>query len=265
MFGPRIGPRIGPRVGPRIGLVPDSSNPMAGVTQDATSLKFVPSTAGEWTKTLAAAGDSVGAPGALYLCQEASGNLADSIDSFTLTAAGTGLTYAQAVTGWSRLGILFNDGGTGTFTSTSASLPDISTTSFAALLYFIDTASASNRTVFSMGTTTTILGIAQSTGVGRILSGANSTLGTVDIRGVVRPWILMHNKTGTVDQLYTDAEKITPTFSTLTTGKQIQFGSSAHPPGTLLYGALWFGAAAERTSTQWKTLLTTLGWSPAFV
>lgn len=255
--------QIGPHMGATIGQF-GAANPMASVTRDATSGIYCPATSSEWTTTLSAAGDAVGGPSALYLCQEASGNLADSIGTFTLTASGTGLTYAQAVSGWARKGVSSNDGGTGVFTSTDAGLPDLSATSFAALAYFSATTPAANRTFAGMGTTTTTLGLVQSTGVGRCLSGANSSVGAQVATGQVRPWVLMHNKTASADQLYNDMEKITPTFSATTTGKQFQFGSAAHAPGSLVYLALFFGAAAERTSTQWKTLLTTLSWSPAF-
>ncbi len=261
------GLRSGIRSVLRSGLNPSDGASLNGVTRDATSSIYCPATAAEWTSFLAVAGDAAGGPSALYLCQEASGNLADSIGSFTLTASGTGITYAQTVSGWSRKGVAFNDGGSGAFTSTDAGLPDLSTESFAALWYWTATTPGANRMLTGMGVTTTLSALVQTTAVGRCVSGANVATGVVNEAGLVRPWLLVHNKTGSSDVLYTDAEKVTPTFSTLTTGKTIgfgQFGGTVHAPGSLLYGVLFRGAAAERTSAKWKALLTTAGFSPLF-
>lgn len=261
----RIGAHIGSRIQSRIGILGD--NPLASVSIDIASGIYCPASASEWDSLLSAAGDSNGGPSALYLCQEPSGNLTDSIGSFTLTVSGTGITYAQSVTGWTRKGISFNDGGSGAFANTSGSLPDLSTTSFSSIWYWLSTMPAANRMLYAAGVTTMSQGLLQATGVARFTSGVNSALGLVNITGPVRPWVPTHNKTASLDVLYLDAEKVTPTFSAATTGKSVIWGQSsavAHAPGQLLYGAMFFGAAAERTSTQWKTLLTTLGFSPLF-
>lgn len=236
-----------------------------GVSRDVQSNVYVPANATEWTNLLAAAGDAVGGPTSVYLCQEASGNLADSVGAFPLTATGTGLTYAQAVPGWARLGILANDGGTGVFTSTDAALPDISLASCAWLLYFSATLPVGGNRVFcGMGTTTTVTALSQiTTGFDRIIAGS-SAIGLQNATGQVRPRVLMHNKTASIDRLYNDLEKIQPTFGAAATGKTVTLQSSAHAPGLLIYAARFDGAAAERTDAQWKTLLQTLGWSPQF-
>lgn len=98
------------------------------VSKDAAAGIYCPASSTEWTNFIARKGLSVAVPDALWLYQEASGNLADSIGSFTLTAAGTGATYQSAVTGWTRKGIAITDAATANFSSTSASLPDVSTT-----------------------------------------------------------------------------------------------------------------------------------------
>jgi hypothetical protein len=68
--------------------------------------------------------------------------------------------------------------------------------------------------------------------------------------------------------MYLDTEKVTPAFSATVAGQNVTWGQMSgvtHAPGQLLYGAMFFAEAAERTSTQWKTLLTTLGFNPLFV
>ena len=69
------------------------------VTQDATSGKYIPQTAAEWTTLLA--GSGIPNPSLLWRCQETSGTLADSIGSFTGTIPSGAPTYANAVPGWS--------------------------------------------------------------------------------------------------------------------------------------------------------------------
>ena len=54
------------------------------VTRDAASSKYTPASAAEWAELLS--GSGLGAPSSLWLCQESSGTLADSIGSRTLTA-----------------------------------------------------------------------------------------------------------------------------------------------------------------------------------
>lgn len=268
MIGVRAGLRVGVRCGVACGVSEDAialTPGLAGVTRDATSGIYCPANTTEWATVLSAAGITSGGPSALHLMQDASGNPADAIGAFPLTASGTGITYAQPITGWSRLGITFNDGGTGAFTSTDAALPDISTTSLLVLGYLKTSVSAANRSVAGLGTTR-VEAILQSTGAPRLLSGANSAVGTGNTVGQVRPWAIRHNKTASTDVLFTDQEKVTPTFSALTTGKQIQVGqgSTTHGPVQHAYIVWFFGAAAELTDAQLKTLLQTLGWTIAW-
>src|SRR5262245_47294003 len=89
-----------------------SSKALSAVSRDATSNILVPANAAEWAQVLASAGISSGGPSALWLFQEASGNPADSVGSFTLTASGTP-TYQAAVSGWTRKAITFADAATG--------------------------------------------------------------------------------------------------------------------------------------------------------
>jgi hypothetical protein len=243
---------------------------MAGVTQDATSLKFVPANATEWTTTMAAAGIGSGNPSALYLYQEASGNLADSIGSFTLTAAGSP-SYQQAVTGWTRKKISLTDGLTGNFSSTSASLPDIGSGSLLTIAYCdMPTAGgAALRNFIEYGTNATRCALEWTTGAkieGR--SAGNFLNGTSNPTSAVRPLVLKCDRTNSVVTAYSDQEKVTPTFGGTMAGQRLDF--FAVPTGQasagcgFLYAATFFNAAAVLTDAQVKTLLTVLGWTIAW-
>lgn len=264
-IGLRIGQRIGPTVGPGGGRVS-----MAGVARDATSNIYLPANASQWSTTLAVAGVSSGGPSSLYLLQEAAGNAADSIGAIALTAAGT-LAYRQAITGWTAKGIATTAGVAGTLSSSSAGLPDISTTSCALLVYvLLPSGVATLRSVAQIG------GPAFNTIAGAQLSSSpkkmvfqldpNTTTGAVDNTSVVRMiWITVNRTAGTA-ALDTDLEELTATLTSTPTGKFYFLGgdnsSSEFPDNTTyLYAARFDGAAAETTKAQRRAVLRTLGWS----
>lgn len=237
---------------------------MAGVTKDATSGIFVPASSVEWTTTMAAAGIGSGGPSALWLLQEASGNVADSIGSFTGTASGTGLSYQQSVAGWSRKGVGLTDAGSGKFTNTAAGLPSLATQSQLIIAYGIMTAASGQRNVVSAGGATQghadIGATATFHPVAHVASA--SAGGSTDAHNRVLPWVFKHNVTGSAQAVYTDTEKVVPAFNALAgQGLTIGAAGNAAPTGTLLYLVSFFLGAAELTDAQVKTLLTTLGWT----
>src|SRR6185312_9979983 len=79
---------------------------MTLVTRDATSGRWIPQSAAEFSSLYS--GTSIANPSSLHLCQEASGNLADSIGSRPFV--GSGGTYRSAVTGWARKAVLLGQG-----------------------------------------------------------------------------------------------------------------------------------------------------------
>src|ERR1044072_8995183 len=76
---------------------------MSGVSRDATSGKYVPASADEWTQTRAAAGILSGNPSSLWLCQT-NGSVDDAIGAVTLSESGV-VSYQQSVTGWAGQGV----------------------------------------------------------------------------------------------------------------------------------------------------------------
>jgi hypothetical protein len=232
-------------------------------TSDATSGKGIPQSSTEWTN---AGFSGIVAPTSLYLYQEASGNFADSIGAFTLTASNIS-TYAQAVTGWSTKGWnVADDGVQRNAQSTSTSLPDLSTTSMTSLHYSIINATpTANRDFVQYGTAATsrlrITLTPRFSGV----SGGNSATGTVSPTGAVRPFICKHDKTNSIARAISDQENLQPTFSTPASTKKFLVGGSTNgnnpPNSNHLYCARWDGTNSEISDANLANMQSLLGWT----
>jgi hypothetical protein len=264
-IGARVGSRIGASISVAVGVDKDGicgGGSMAGVAQDATSLVYCPASASQWSTALAAAGLSVG-PISLYLLQMASGNAADSIGSNTLTAAGV-ITYQAVVAGWSRVAVSYADASAANFTN-STTAPDAGASSLLWLAYqYVSGTPAANRQSLRLGGTT--VGSSNETTAGKYqaLFGAQSTTGFASpFTGAVRPVVLKHDLTNSKAVLYTNQEKLVPTYAALA-GIKVGIGAGAlgTPAGGTLYAALFSGTGAEQfTDAKTKTLLQALNWT----
>lgn len=238
---------------------------MANVSRDSGSNVYAPSNADQWTTTMSQAALTTGNPTSTWLCQEASGNLADSIGSFTLTANATPL-YRQAVAGWSRLAVGTDDGaGNEGFMSTDAGLPDPATTSYLILAYVALLAvPAANRGVMIFANVP-VIEARYTTTPRYMIVNSTGTAGTSNPGSAVRPVVIRSNQTADTNLLATDQEKITELWSS-PAGRRVALGGfdAAAPSALYLYAAMFTGAAAELTDAQLKTLLQTLGWSIAW-
>ena len=170
---------------------------IAGVTRDATSGKYIPQSEAEWDLLLVAAGLAIGAPAALYLLQEASGSPADSIGVRTLTAS-AGVTYRQAVTGWTTLAMQTTDNAIQTISN--ATFDDVSTNSMLALVYaeVVTDPAAGERTLFTCGGNFDADAALEVSSVPRLRanSGANDATSTGSPLGAVRPFVVRIDQTG---------------------------------------------------------------------
>lgn len=264
MMGSRVGPTAGSQVGSSVGSVGDDEGQVSGipgVSRDATSLIYAPASSAEWTAFMSSIGLATGNPSFLWLCQDASGNLADQIGGTALVPANAP-TYSNAVPGWTRVAVGTVDATANQkFQSTAAALPDLSVTA-ALLLAYVGFASspAAIRGVLGMGTT--MSDARHDTVHPRLVSGANSATGVQTLGTQARPWVNKADVPGGANVLYTDQEKVVPAVGALT-GKSIQLGSTGAVPASAfyLYAALFTGAAAQLTDAQVKTLLQGLGWT----
>jgi hypothetical protein len=263
------GLRSGIRSALRSGLNPsDLSNPMAGVTLDAASGKYFPATDAEWTITMAAAGISSGNPSALHLLQDASGNPVDVYGLFPLAASGTGLTYRQAVAGYTRLAMGTTSGTSGLLQSLDASLPDLGSADMLSLFVAKATTTAARRDILGLGAAATpmMVDTEATTGLARAVCVGNVATGAADAGGVVRPWAVQSFRSSSVALVASDAEKLLPTFAATVAGKSLSIGNYKFGGSTSLYLYLvtFFNAAARLTAAQIKAIWQVCGWTIAW-
>lgn len=237
-------------------------NPLAGVARDPTSGVYCPENPTQWAAVLTAAGIASGGPSSTWLCQEGSGNLADSIGTVTLTQSGAGHLYGQAVSGWSRLAVKTVDGTAGQKWINSTTAPNPNTTDTLELGYFSfpGVAPAAVRDVLAVAAAADIR--FSTTGKVRAVFGATADLPTSSL-GLVQPVVMQVDNTGSVSLAATDRDKLVGTYALPASGTVLALGGhTASASGTgCLYLAQFSGAAARLTAAQIKTLLQTLGWT----
>lgn len=237
-------------------------------SKDATSGKYVPQTASEFT------GAGFAAPTQIWRLQEAAAPFADSVSSANLTVNGT-VTPQTAVSGWSQVGIAPTGGGANyVFNNSSGTLG----TGHDPITYLIYVAITS---VPAGDTDVTLIGDSNgpkliatvSTGkrIPKIVLNAVfssvSTTGSSDLLGTVHPWLYTTDggNTPTFSMLYTDLEALSVTPSNVVSSlPQIFIGGviEVAPAMTVLGAWQWVGTSM--TTTTVRSLYRALGWSPVW-
>lgn len=230
---------------------------------DATSGIAVPASATEWSAFIAAKGLSISVPSSLWLMQESSGNLSDSIGSLTLTANGTPL-YQQSVTGWTRKGVGFNEGVAQRFAAASGVGPSPATTSQTWLwLCAITSTPSATRMIATVSTAATSFDARYlSTGHVRAQIAGTNADGTGAPTGAgVMPFALKYNRTGSESKVFTGQEKLAPIYSASVGDgfKGVGGGTTNAITGQCVYGAMWSGTAGEISDADLKALLVAMG------
>jgi RHS repeat-associated protein len=241
-----------------------------GVTQDATSNWYVPANSTEWTNLLS--GTGISNPSQLWLMQESSGNLSDSIGTATLTATGT-VSYQQSVTGWSRKAVAPQAGGTNYFVDWNDShlcQPGNSGGCTLLALVAITSTPTADRDVMLLGDGNGWLAeVHPSTNAYPKLFidhsyNPTSATGSTAIDTNVHPWILYGDGglTPTYNKLTDDLEIVTPTATRdVSNTPAVWFGAAINSaaPAQYLYGALWNSGL---TPSQVSTLINLLKSGP---
>lgn len=222
---------------------------------------YVPTTSAEFTAL------GITAPSSLWLAQEASGNLTDSLGTLTLSANASPL-YTQQVAGWARYGVGFNEQTAQRFQAAAGVGPDVATQSVAWLVYLkLAGVQGGTRRVLhaAEGFTTTGVQVAITTSNQLQLRCVNvGTTGSYDYNdGAVHPVLLAYNRTAGTVRIYTDKEQINGTYSAGAVDAAKGWGASAGTSflGQILYGFAAGGATAEGYA---KSTLSALGWSLAY-
>jgi hypothetical protein len=233
------------------------------VPQDGPGLAiYVPNDAQDFTDL------GLTPPTHLFLAQEASGNLADSIGAFTLTANATPL-YQQARSGWTRTFTGFNQVANQRVAGGAGVGPNPATTDVLWVGYMVsDTLPGAARGVMAVGANVVVM-LINTTGALRLsVAGVtvDDTTTRPDLDDLVHPIVILHDATNSRTVLYTDEAKTPGTFAAATDGTKGFGGNavgSASPPAAsgVFWGAVWTGADARLSDAQVKTLLQTLGWT----
>ena len=233
---------------------------MPVVTKDATSGTWFPASASEFTSLLS--GTGLANPTNLWLSQEASGNLADSIGTQTLTA-GAVSAYAEAIPGLSRLGYRLSTSGTQTFSSTAG--PIGTGTDSQMVLAFVQPTGAQvvDRDIIGIQGGSGYRG-AQLSAADKfkynVNDGSAAATGTATPGTTFHPVLLQIDRTNAANRVVTDQEFITQTPNTTPANVAANFfvGAAIAAGGALArvaYKAGWHGAGAELTTTQISVLL----------
>lgn len=232
---------------------------------DATSKIGVPATAQEWRDLMSAAGITPEAPANLWLMQETSGPLADTVGTIPLVPVNN-VSYDNTVAGWTRhaLGTIDADGDQGWRSMGTGNL----TTSYTLLVYAaVQTIPAVPRSLAGVGAASDHRYAAVGSGM---LFSARSTSGSPGV-GVAAPGTTVHpllieiNISATPQYaIYTDKEKITaPYVAPGGVGNLVMIGAAGFgsPNARYLYAAMWKGTSAQFSDANAKALLTRLGWT----
>jgi hypothetical protein len=236
----------------------------AGVTWDvdATSGIAVPSTLAQWNSFRTFHGLTMPAPSGLYLCQEAAGNLTDTIGGVTLTAQNAPL-YQQAAAGWTRKGVGCTDGSSQRFTAAAGVGPNPTTTSQIWLWLAIPpgVAPGSARDLCGLfGATPSSL---RTTGalLPRYLSDGVTVDGATAFTGAWNMLATRYDRANSRTVGYTTSERLVGTYAGTTTdgNKGIGDGPTTAAAATYVYGVRWDGAAAEVTDAVFKACVVAMG------
>lgn len=232
-------------------------DPMVGVTQDAASGVYVPASASEWTTTMAAAGVATGNPDSLWLMQESSGDLTDTIGSRTLVAHGSP-AYSQPISGMTRLGVKPT---TDTFDYFQSTGVDVSASSQMLLMILGPGVLGNGRTIAFMGAGPDWIELkTNSSGSLSLGDGPNTGAGT---GAPASPSIVIVkvDRSRSEAVLYINGdETVKPTWADPSAGDALYIGGviAAWPDTAVAYAALFTGAAAEMSDADVAALISTM-------
>jgi hypothetical protein len=215
------------------------------VTVDPASGWLMPANAAEWSTLLS--GTGIAAPSHLYLAQDSSGNLADSIGTAPMTVAGSGLTYQDSVSGWSRKGVKWTDD-LSTYFCNGVSTNNTS----AALLVVasIDATPTASRSAWYQAADVLFPAAPQFR-----VDDANAAYGAANPVGGVHAYLLRNSQVLRLTSMTSDQEVITPAWANVSNQTCIGGVLFPSPAMHLLYAAQWVGASADLTQGQANALI----------
>jgi YD repeat-containing protein len=243
------------------------------VTRDATSGWFVPQNASEWTELLT--GTGIPNPTNLWLLQETSGSLADSIGTASLAAHNSGgMSYNNAINGWSRRALELTDGST-SYWSSSSSVCNPASNPCTAVGILKGTGSisgSSSRDLVCMGDSNGAQGmVTPLTGtqwdITELWDGTHSATGSTSFSNQsVQTWVLVADKVHGTTNFTNDVTGAVPTWATGTSASGVFAIGGIYAgagPTAYLYAAEWSNVAL--TGMQVTTLRNKLENGPGIL
>lgn len=236
---------------------------------DATSGKGCPVTAADWTAVLAAAGVASGNPANARGWQEAAAPIVDQIASGGVVNMGinNAPTMQAAITGWTRLGVVWT--ATNQKASNSTTAPNPNARRVLKLAYLLTPAAApgTDRDLFGFGGGTAG-GVRIST-ISHLKMITSATVSAFEVwtGATVKPTLLRIDPIGGTTTLFTEAEKYIVPFQVVTSAVNEYFGTfnlTAVPGMGVLLDATFTDAAANMTDDNIRDVLRVLGWNPTY-
>jgi hypothetical protein len=246
--------------------VPIDLPPNAMWTIDGMSGKSVPATSVEWIALIGAKGLTINPPDSLWLMQDASGALQDSIGSVDLAPGGTASAqYQQPITGWARRAIRSADGSGVVFAnSTDAALPNLGSASMTVLMFYATAATpGGTRSIWvggcCAGYATVFIDAARHF---TLQANTSGNAGTIDHGSEVIPIVVKLDRLNMRQAVITNRETVAPAYTQLMPNKGLFLGAAngGAPEGRWLYMAAWYGANAEMNDAAIVALIKALGW-----
>lgn len=227
---------------------------------DPTSGIYVPQSPAEW----ASLGNP--APDHIWLVQEASGTLTDSVGAAHLGGVGTRL-YQQTVPGWTTKAIGTTYTTTGYWYSTDASLPNLSTSSQTYLLFWRFISAPASTQHISLNGQPGAGGAAlqlRSDLDCKPVEYRGTTLGRTDFAycdGVVHALMVTYDKTNSSLTIVTERERKVETFPSVVIGRTMMLGGVHNLEQQFLAAYAWDGDNGELSAQEQWDLIDSLGFT----
>lgn len=264
MIGARVGLKGSLLAALSTGVGTDQIAPpsgFVGITRDAASSIYYPSTAAEWTSFRSQAGLSIGQPDGCLLLQETSGALVDVLaGGYDMTNGGTAVLN-NAVSDRTRKGVKLVEADATSYLYTTVGVPNVSASPiFAMLDVQFNLPQSTRRVVMYMG-----FDAVSVNNTPRIVADSvgNYAIGTVDPSSTTLPVGMWIDSVSTVMKVLTHAEVLTPTWggasgNTLYIGKDT---GDLSPDMIACYLAVW---RATPSNAEIKAMYQARGYTMAW-
>jgi len=242
----------------------------ANYTIDPSSGKACPADVPEWSSLIEVRDLNVTAPDGLWPMQDlTSSNILEDVIGTADLAPRNAPLFRQSVSGWTRVAVGMPDFSNREFFNNSAStLPDVATTSMT-ILMVLQIASPPNPA----GPRSILFGGSGQVGFRadvdldanrhlRLTINSTFAAGTIDYGTSVFPIVLKLDVRNQQQKILTPQETVQIPYVPLIASRGLVIGgaNNSSPDLRCLYLAAWYGADAEISDADVRSMLTAMGW-----